>query len=97
MQNDFYCSLRSYSTNKHDLKNSPSHFSKPNSNYHLPLNVCTTKFIIILNFKNSLIFIITTCMFYIFPLQLLDKLDWEVLEFDYIYHWLFWTNIQLGI
>ena len=93
----FNLPLKSYLTHKNHLTTPLLHLLKSYSNYHQPLNAYNNIFIIILDCKNDIICLILSFTFSLFPLQVLQKLDLEVLVLGYFQNWLFWTGIWLGI
>ena len=88
--NLFNCSLQSYPTHKHNLTPPPP-LSQSHSDYQPSLNSFTNIFIIRINCKNDLICLMMSCIVCLFPLQVIEKLDPEVLEF-----WIFSELAILG-
>ena len=65
------------------------HFNWRNSSYlyklllknTLIVNICTTIFIVILNRRNNLVWLMMSSTFFLFFLQVLEKLNLDVLDF----------------
>ena len=72
------------------LTDPPSYSCHKNvQNYTFIVNPFASLIIIIINFRNDLIFLMVSCMFCLFYFQVLEKPDLEILKF--------WTFVELAI